>query len=131
HAASVASARDVEETLSAIYENVRTLTLLPSVQNIDRWATNLSPEGRATIQQVYNNLAGDVSISEVYILPADFDPDRFDAHTGKTEEPIIMFDQLIVNARARLEAAEQSAPIDESKLDHPAEEVETFEYRAM
>jgi diguanylate cyclase (GGDEF)-like protein len=131
HASAEIAAKGVEDALRAIYENVRTLTLLPSVQKVDRWAKNLSDEGRATIQQVYNNLANNVSISEVYVLPADFDPNHIDTATGKPEEPIIMFDQLIVNARARIEAAEQSKPLDESKLDHPAEEVETYEYRAM
>src|SRR4051812_46329213 len=98
HASAEIAAKGVEDALRAIYENVRTLTLLPSVQKVDRWAKNLSDEGRATIQQVYNNLANNVSISEVYVLPADFDPNHIDTATGKPEEPIIMFDQLIVNA---------------------------------
>ena len=85
HAAAEGHAKRAEDTLRSIYENVRTLTFLPSVRKIDRWATNLDEEGQATIQQVYNNLASNVAVSEVYVLPVDFDPDRRDARTGKLE----------------------------------------------
>ena len=51
-AASRATAKTVEDSLRAIYENVRTLTYLPSVQNLDRHGTNLGKEGRATIDRV-------------------------------------------------------------------------------
>src|SRR4051812_44182260 len=53
-------ARNVQNSLRSIYENVRTLTLLPSVRQIDRHATNLTPDSLETIQQVYNNLASNV-----------------------------------------------------------------------
>ncbi|TGP57294.1 EAL domain-containing protein [bacterium M00.F.Ca.ET.230.01.1.1] len=132
-AASRATAKTVEDALHAIYENVRTLTYLPSVQNLDRHGTNLGEEGRATIQQIYNNLANNVSISEVYFLPLDFDPDRFDPVTGKLEEPILQFDQLIVNARARTDAssAKKLATLDDQSLTRPPEEVETYEYHEL
>lgn len=132
-AASRATAKTVEDALRAIYENVRTLTYLPSVQNLDRHGTNLGEEGRATIQQIYNNLANNVSISEVYFLPLDFDPDRFDPVTGKLEEPILQFDQLIVNARARTDAssAKKLATLDNQSLTRPPEEVETYEYHEL
>lgn len=131
-AAARTTAKTVEDALRAVYENVRTLSYLPSVRNLDRHGTNLGDEGRATIQQIYNNLANNVSISEVYFLPLDFDPDRFDAVTGKLEEPIPQFDQLIVNARARSDAAAaKSAKLDENALTRPAEEVETYEYQEL
>lgn len=132
-ATSRATAKTVEDALRAIYENVRTLAYLPSVRNLDRHGTNLGDEGRATIQQIYNNLASNVSISEVYFLPLDYDPDRFDPVTGKLEEPILQFDQLIVNARARSDAAGDAKPrkLDENTLVRPAEEVETYEYHEL
>ncbi|WP_246696130.1 bifunctional diguanylate cyclase/phosphodiesterase [Mesorhizobium sp. SARCC-RB16n] len=132
-AASRATAKTVEDALRSVYENVRTLTYLPSVRNLDRHGTNLGDEGRATIQQIYNNLANNVSISEVYFLPLDFDPDRFDAVTGKLEEPILQFDQLIVNARARSDAAADTKPVklDDNSLTRPPEEVETYEYHEL
>ena len=56
-AAARTTAKTVEDALRAVYENVRTLSYLPSVRNLDRHGTNLGDEGRATIQQIYNNLA--------------------------------------------------------------------------
>ncbi len=132
-AAARTTAKTVEDALRAVYENVRTLSYLPSVRNLDRHGTNLGDEGRATIQQIYNNLANNVSISEVYFLPLDFDPDRFDAATGKLEEPILQFDQLIVNAKARSDAAggAKHAKLDDNALTRPPEEVETYEYHEL
>jgi diguanylate cyclase (GGDEF)-like protein len=132
-ATSRATAKTVEDALRAIYENVRTLTFLPSVRNLDRHGTNLGDEGQATIQQIYNNLVNNVSISEVYFLPVDFDPDRFDAVTGKLEEPILQFDQLIVNAKARSVAAADPGygKLNEATLTRPPEEVETYEYHEL
>ncbi|MGX5800525.1 putative bifunctional diguanylate cyclase/phosphodiesterase [Bradyrhizobium sp. Arg314] len=132
-AGSRATAKTVEDALRAIYENVRTLAYLPSVRNLDRHGTNLGDEGRATIQQIYNNLASNVSISEVYFLPLDFDPDRFDPVTGKPEEPILQFDQLIVNARARSDAAGsgKQSKLSGVELTRPAEEIETYEYHEL
>ena len=69
HAQSEAAARRVEAAFKTIYENLRILTLLPSVRTVDRHGTNLGMEGRGTIQQVYNNLASNVSVSEVLYRP--------------------------------------------------------------
>ena len=121
-----------ENSLKEIYENLRTLALLPSVRNIDRHGANLGPDGRETIQQIYNNLASAISVSEVYIVPADLDPDKLDPVTGKPEEPILMFDQLIVHA-GRWAASEDpfaKKEADEPAPDEPAE-VEIFEYHQL
>src|ERR1700730_4148733 len=84
HARSSDAARRVQSAMRSIYENLRTLTLLPSVRNIDGHGANLGSEGRETIQQIYNNLASSVAVSEVYIVPVDLDPDKIDPVTGKT-----------------------------------------------
>ena len=65
HADAMAAVGNFELALRSIYENTRTLTFLPSVRKIDRHATNLDPEGHEAIQQLYNNLASGVSVSEV------------------------------------------------------------------
>ena len=99
--AARASARsDVQKlnvSLRSIYENIRTLASLPSVRNIERHGQNLGSEARVTFQQIYNNLASNVAVSEVYIVPIDLAPDQTDSLTGKPEEPILMFDELIIN----------------------------------
>ena len=85
----------VEVAFTSIYQNIRTLSTLPSIRSIDRHGTTLSAEAKTTIQQIYNNLASNVSVSEVYVLPVDFDPERIDPATGHHETPILAFDQLI------------------------------------
>ena len=121
---------DVEDALQTIYENLRTLTFLPSISAIDRHGTNLGPDGRETIQQIYNNLASQVSVSEVYILPANFDPERRDPITGKAEEPILMFDELIIHGGRFAEELDPFAATKEANVSGPAaDEIEIFEYR--
>ena len=39
-------------------------------------AAPVGPEARTTFQMIYNNLADSVSVSEVYVIPAGFDPDH-------------------------------------------------------
>ena len=41
--------------LKQIYQNLRTISLLPSVRGVTRHAENLSSDGLSSIQQIYNN----------------------------------------------------------------------------
>ena len=75
----------------SIYENLRTLTLLPGMRDIDRHAANLSAEGRETVAQIYGNLSADNLVSELYVFPRDFDPAATDRLTGERERPILNF----------------------------------------
>jgi diguanylate cyclase (GGDEF)-like protein len=131
HASAQAVADKVEGAIRSIYENVRTLSLLPSTRAIARHGENLSDEARLTFQQIYNNLAGSVSVSEVYILPVDLDPERIDPVTGKPEEPILMFDELIVDARAEFEEDNPDTALPEVTDPSYQAEVEIYEYREM
>lgn len=121
-----AGAQVIGDKLEQIRQNLRTISFLPSVRELDRHATNLSEHSLITIQQVYNNLALNVEVSEVYIVPVDFNPDGIDPITGKHEEPTLMFDELIVDAGARLaeEHGEETEYAD-------AEEVEAYEYQVL
>jgi diguanylate cyclase (GGDEF)-like protein len=131
HASSLAVGDKVGGAIRSIYENLRTLSLLPSTRTIARHGENLSDEARLTFQQVYNNLAGSVSVSEVYILPADLDPERIDPVTGKLEAPILMFDELIVDARNRYEQETPGANLPKVTDANYQAEVEIYEYREM
>ena len=122
--------KKLDVAMRSIYENIRTLATLPSVRTIERHGENLSEEARITFQQIYNNLAAGVAVSEVYILPIDLEPEKIDPVTLRPEEPILMFDQLIVNAGAKMSLAErQAAPevILATPLMGPPE-VEIHEY---
>lgn len=82
------AAKELENSLHQIYQNLRTISLLPSVRGITRHAENLSSDGLSSIQQIYNNLASNVNISEVYIVPENLNPEIIDTVTGKPEEPV-------------------------------------------
>ena len=77
----------VASTLTEVYQNIRTLTLLPSVRGIVGGnrsdededivlSGRFSEEGRTTVQQIYNNLASRVSVSEVYAVVEGLDAGR-------------------------------------------------------
>jgi signal transduction histidine kinase len=126
-----------EENISAkfksIYENLRTLSYLPGVRNLDEHGTNFTDEARVTFQQIYNNLAVNLAVSEVYVVPVDLDPKRVDPLTLKPEAPVLMFDQLIVNAgngMTKLERMTEPEKADHSPASGPPE-IETFEYQQL
>ncbi|MEQ1614919.1 MAG: ATP-binding protein, partial [Hyphomicrobiaceae bacterium] len=118
----------VERYFDQIYRGLRTIARLPSVRTIDRHAENFHLFARASVQEIYNNLAETARISEVYILPIDFDPDAIDPATGKPQEPIAMFDELIIGRSADRKTAERSATPSGAAV---LEEIEIYEYRLM
>jgi methyl-accepting chemotaxis protein len=95
HAATLAAVNGAQAQFSAIYQNLRTISRLPSVRAVDREGTKLTPDSIATIQEIYNNLASNVAVSEVYIVPRDLDSDRIDPVTSAPQKPIMMFDSLL------------------------------------
>jgi methyl-accepting chemotaxis protein len=111
----------VSGALREVYQNIRTIAQLPSVRTLDRYGENLDQNALASIQQIYNNLASGVAVSEVYIVPASLDPEAIDARTGKPETPILMFDQLIIGNEKREEKDRGDLP----------EQVEIYEYRQL
>ncbi len=116
-------ARKVEHTLSEIYQGLRTVARLPGVRDIDRYGVNFEPSARQAVQEIYNNLANEVAVSEVYIVPADLDPELVDTHTGKFQSPIASFDAMIVGRNA----SGKSVGTHGDGLP----EVEVYEYRLM
>jgi len=114
------AAREVAEKLHLIQQGLRTITLLPGVRRIAGKGSTIDADSEAAIQQLYNNLKSNVDVSEVYIVPADIDPDRPEA----SHEPILAFDELIVNAAAR---ARERGELAEAKREEDDPEVEIFE----
>jgi signal transduction histidine kinase len=117
----------IELYVDQIYRGLRTIARLPGVRAIDRHGTNFG-NARISAQEVYNNLAETVKVSEVYVLPADFDPDVIDPVTGKLQEPIATFDELIVGRG--VEMGKQVGG-DASKAGAKLDEIEIYEYRLM
>jgi diguanylate cyclase (GGDEF)-like protein len=128
-AVSKQEAMRVGKSFSALYENLRTISMLPGVRKIDRHGTTLGDDGRQTIEQVYNNLASSIDISELYIIPASLDRQRIDTATGRPEGPILVFDDLIVRSRqvpASLAASAQTTA--GGPVANQYGEIESYEY---
>ncbi|MCA9403497.1 MAG: sensor histidine kinase [Candidatus Omnitrophica bacterium] len=85
----------IEYVFRTIYDGLRILTRLPGVKNIDRYAKNFDLNARRAVHEIYNNIGNEVALSELYILPLEFQPDRFDPNLGRHEEPIVIFDDRI------------------------------------
>jgi methyl-accepting chemotaxis protein len=95
HAASLAAQSVAQIQFTDIYQSLRTISRLPSVRKTDRYAKNINQDGLATVQELYNNLASNVDVSEVYIVPKSLDADQIDPVTLEPQTPILMFDDLI------------------------------------
>lgn len=94
---------ELEHFFTLAYQTARTASLLPSVraiqganranENDDMVAKGrFSLEGRRTIQQLYNNLADNVAVSEVYLTLAGLQPGQF---------PFLMYDEIILQAASQ------------------------------
>ena len=119
-----AAARTVESKILQVYQNLRTIARLPGLQNLERQTSRFDENARWSVQEIYNNLSQNVDVSDVYIVPLSFNPERVDPVTGKLEEPIIHFDELITNRTADREKKAVSKAQE-------FEEVEVHEYRLM
>lgn len=117
HIEAQQAADKIQSAMTQIYQNIRTISLLPGVKKVDRYGEKFDQDAKISVNEIYKNLASNVAVSEVYIVPTDIDPDKTDEHTKKPGEPIIMFD----------------GTLGAEKKDDPnikkQEEVETFEYR--
>jgi methyl-accepting chemotaxis protein len=121
-----AMARETDAALIGIYQNIRTLAMLPDIRAMDRHATGVGENAHATIQQIYNNLWTSASVSEVYFVPASFDPAKKDPVTGRGEEPALAYDEMISDSPTN-DTATDTATSNSTKLP----EVEDAEYALL
>lgn len=123
HAETESVAAKTNEGFTTLYQGLRTIARLPGVKTIDRYAKGFEGNAKGAVQEIYNNLASNLTMSEVYIVPKDLDADKTDPVTGKGEAPITTFDELIVGQTAAEGEAE--------KAGEEVEEIEIYEYRLM
>jgi hypothetical protein len=64
---------NLKRTVDHIYENLRTITVLPSVRRIDWYGESIDADARASIQEIYSNLAaeGVETIEQLVCLRAE------------------------------------------------------------
>jgi hypothetical protein len=134
HNKSVLQKQHLEATFREIYHRIRTIARLPGVRTVGDKANQLSfhqggdafdPDAKLTIQEIYNDLASSVSISEVYIVPLNMDPDETDPNSTKPRQPLITFDEFIVGRHA-----EQHQDVQHEEQNE-LPETEIYEYRLM
>jgi methyl-accepting chemotaxis protein len=117
----------LESIFNAMYQNARTIALLPSVRSVtggnrqgDKQDVvalgRFSSDGYQTVQQIFNNLASNAHVSEVYAVLQGLD-------FKKGEVPFFMFDTVRMDPTVK--AAEDGA---EAKNPDKPEELEDFEY---
>jgi len=101
---------NIDAALNHLHRDLRTISLLDGVRELKRHAENADKTTIQAISQLYLNMASELDISEIYIVPADFDPARMDVVTGRLQQPIMSFDGLINNKTSSLEAGPDHAP---------------------
>ena len=92
HENALQYATKIQDALLEVYQNLQVISVLPDVKRINAHAENFDLDSRKTVQALYNNLASNLKVSEIYIVQADIDPTKIDPVTHKPQEPIIMFD---------------------------------------
>ena len=124
------AATSIGSQFTQIYQGLRTISMLPSVVNIDRQGKNLDGNARESIIQIYKNLRSNVVVSEVYVVPVGLEPEKIDPETGSLETPILMFDDEVAAHKEDKPAAEE-AKITTIEQAEKAKEVEIYEYRTL
>jgi methyl-accepting chemotaxis protein len=110
--------RNVEGAFDSLYQNLRTISLLPSVRGItgnnrasgdeDVVASKrFTPDAQETVQQIFNNLRGNVNVSEVYAVI-----DGLDAERGQV--PFFMYDTVHFGRAGAGEGTPQEAGTPEA-----------------
>ncbi|MFO7603542.1 MAG: PAS domain-containing sensor histidine kinase [Gammaproteobacteria bacterium] len=65
----------VEFIFRIYYQGLRTIARMPDLGTESTRRDGLRLDQQQAIQEIFNNLAENIHVSEVYIAPADFDPD--------------------------------------------------------
>lgn len=121
-------AKEIEVVFRTVYQGLRIITRLPGVRDIDRHGKNFSQVEHQTALEVYKSIAEIISLSEIYIVTLDFDPYQLDPVTGKLQEPVVMFDELIHGKR------DLSHGPNTAKVSHDEPEIneaEIYEYEEL
>jgi methyl-accepting chemotaxis protein len=116
-------AAQLENAFQQIYQGARTISLLPTIRNLTggnlpkgyietkKYDTaRLPSDAQMTVQQIYNNLINNISVSEIYAVLNGFKPD-------KGETPFFMFDKMVldINSPPEAESAKNSDTPEQSE----------------
>ncbi len=113
----------ISNTLNQLYQGLRTIARLPGTRHINTSSGALDAFTRDSIQEIYNNLYGNIHLSEVYLVAREFDPDHAGASPRSRTQPLVTFDMFITGDTRSAAASDHASP--------PLPEEEIHEYRAM
>lgn len=116
-------AATIEAKIKASYEAIRTVSLIPSVMELENAGQALHKDAIGSIQQIYNNAFLNIQLSEIYVLPNNFNYLNINPLTKKPEEPLAVFDEFITT---KSEIGNADSKKKESSVKIP--EIESFEY---
>lgn len=125
-------AHEIDGFFRQIYQGARTIALLPGVRSVkapnapkdapkDWYKTHMTAEAHETMQQLYNNLAANVAVSEVYYVRRGFAPER-------GESPFMMLDELILQKPTTAMHEDSHGKADSPAAADDPEESEEAEY---
>lgn len=131
-AAMQSKADHIERILQQIYYITRTISLIPAIRSVtpgnrESDSENVVEQGRFsaadydTVQQLYNQIATSVDLSEIYIVYDGFDPER-------GQVPFMMFDHVIVDNFQKIAASLKDQDHDENDIPEESEEEEYQDY---
>lgn len=82
-------AQQLEFRLRLFYQGLRTIARLPGIQNLDKNNFRLNFTQKQSIQDIYNNLAENFQLTEIYVISKEFDP------AGKRHtKPLLAFEKV-------------------------------------
>ncbi|MDH4449221.1 MAG: methyl-accepting chemotaxis protein [Rhodoferax sp.] len=115
----------IEHAMGAVYDDARTISLLPSVRRIQGGNRKddaqdvvqegrFTEEGHQTVQQIYNNLATRVHVSEVYAVIEGL-------NSAAGEIPFFMYDAPVMDNAETAEEKDETPNADRPEESEQAE----------
>ena len=93
-------AGNLNRQLQQLYDGLRALALLPGVRAISGSCPELGGDARSSVQTIYETLANAGVLSEVYLIPLGFDPDRGPGAPGAAPAICARFDAALGSREA-------------------------------
>lgn len=109
----------LQDKINLLYQGLRTISRMPSVRKMEENSFTIHADSQKSMLEIYENLSKNVALSEIYLVPSSFDPDKLDPKTKKMQIPAFTFDSILKKKIAELQ------PLGKG------EEIENFEYKVM
>lgn len=92
HDKTIQVAQQIERVFDRIYGGLITISRLPAIKEMDKYDTTLSNNERRTVNEIYKNIVNDVLLSNIYIVPKTFTPNKVNEKPLSFEKYTIKFD---------------------------------------